>query len=154
MTFSAADEPAEHRGFLRQVAQPQARALIDAERGEVPLIEPDACRASAVTSPDDHVERRGLAGAVGTEQSHHLAGVDLERQILHHRARAVGFAELGGGQRAHGEGGPDAGPVGGAAGTAARPPCGLQPRWKVPRTRSWLAPAAGSMLLRLLSERL
>ncbi len=65
MMFSAAVSRRNTRGFLRQVAQPQSRPLVDAERGEVLIIEPDGAGIRA-HQPHDHVEGRGLARAVGT----------------------------------------------------------------------------------------
>ena len=44
--------------------------------------------------PDDHVERRGLAGAVRAEQADDLARADVEADAAHHGAAAVGLREI------------------------------------------------------------
>ena len=45
---------------------------------------------------DDHVERRGLAGAVRAQQAHHFALLHEDRDIVHHTAAAIGFGDLPG----------------------------------------------------------
>src|SRR5690606_9296403 len=47
---------------------------------------------------DDHVEAGGLAGAVGAEQSHHLAGLEGEAELAHHLALLVLLAQTFGDQ--------------------------------------------------------
>jgi hypothetical protein len=42
----------------------------------------------------DHIEDRGLAGAVGAEQADRLAALQIQADILHHLARAIAFAEI------------------------------------------------------------
>ena len=42
---------------------------------------------------DDHVERRGLAGAVRAEQPDRLAAAHRDRDVPHHRALLVGLAD-------------------------------------------------------------
>ena len=109
---------------------PEAGALIDAEGGQVALIEQDRA-AVGRHQPDDHVEGGGLAGAVGAEQADHLAGVDLERQVVHHLARAVALAEQWADQPRHFPANPDVQGVG-------------EREWMVPRTRLWLSGAASA----------
>src|SRR3977135_3795437 len=53
---------------------------------------------------DDHVEGRGFAGAIGAQQAHDLAALDLQRQIPHYLPRFVTLAEVQGPQYAHGLG--------------------------------------------------
>ncbi len=43
---------------------------------------------------DDHVEGRGLAGAVRPEQADHLAAVDAQREIPVHLARTVAAGQM------------------------------------------------------------
>ena len=40
--------------------------------------------------PGDHIEHRGLAGAVGAEQADRLAAANRQRDVLHHDARLEG----------------------------------------------------------------
>ena len=56
----------------------------------------------AAREADDHVEGGGLAGAVRTQQAHHLAALDLERQILEDLSGFVAFGEIKRPQDAHG----------------------------------------------------
>ena len=51
--------------------------------------------------PDDHVERGGLAGAVGPEQPDHFAVGDLHGKIAHHLALLVALRQAGRLERAH-----------------------------------------------------
>jgi hypothetical protein len=78
---------AEDRGFLRQIAQAGAGALVHRQGGDVLAIEVDR----AVVGRDqagDHVETGGLAGAVGAQQAGHLAAAQGETDVPHHLAAA------------------------------------------------------------------
>ncbi len=59
---------AEHRGLLRQVAEPVLRPPVHRHAGQVGRVDLDAA-LTAGDQPDDHVEAGGLAGTVGTQQS-------------------------------------------------------------------------------------
>ncbi len=85
-------EAAEHRVLLRQVGDPQARAAVDRQVGELVAVEVDRARVHRHQA-HDHVEAGRLAGAVGAEQADHLAARDLERHVLHHRAGLVALAQ-------------------------------------------------------------
>src|SRR5439155_14172586 len=74
-------EFAEDAGFLRQVTQPEPGPPEDRLLGDVALVEPDRARMRAQEA-DDHVERRALARAVGSEQPHDLAPPHAERHAL------------------------------------------------------------------------
>ena len=69
-------EAAEDRRLLRQIADPEPRALVHRQRGDVLAVEFDAA-AVGLDQPGDHVEDRGLAGAVGPEQPDRLAAADI-----------------------------------------------------------------------------
>src|SRR5262245_15397513 len=75
-------ELAEDRCFLRQVADPPARALVHRQLGEVLAIEEDLS-AVGVLQPHDHVKARRLAGAVRSEQPDDLAGAHGDVDAFH-----------------------------------------------------------------------
>ena len=83
-------EAAEDRGLLRQIADAEPRALIHRQRGDVVAVELDAA-AVGLDQPGDHVEHRGLAGAVRPEQADRLAAPHVEARALHHLAAAEAF---------------------------------------------------------------
>ncbi len=78
-------EAAEDRGFLRQIADAEAGALIHRQRRDVVAVELDAA-AIGRDQAGDHVEHGGLAGAVGPEQADRLAAPHIEADALHHLA--------------------------------------------------------------------
>src|SRR5258705_7197297 len=80
-------EAAKDRGFLRQVADAEPRALIHRQLGDVVAVEFDGA-AIRLDQPGDHVEHRGLAGAVGAEQAHRLAAADIYADAAHDLAGA------------------------------------------------------------------
>src|SRR5581483_7641856 len=67
---------AEDRSFLRQIRQAHLSPFMYRHAVQILLIQNDRA-AVAGNESDDHVEAGGLAGAVGTEQSNHLATADL-----------------------------------------------------------------------------
>ena len=75
-----------HRREVRAGERPRsARRHVDAL---------DRHRARArLEHAEDHVDRGGLAGAVGTEQSHDLARGDAKRDVVYGDRGAVGLAE-------------------------------------------------------------
>ena len=92
---------AEDRGLLRQVGQAQARAAVD--RQALHRLAVDADLAGVGThQADHHVEAGRLAGAVGAEQAHHLAGAHGQVHVLHDHARAVALLQAAGLQPAGG----------------------------------------------------
>ena len=90
-------EAAEHAGLLRQIADAEPRAAIHRQAGDVGAVQADRAGVR-LHQADDHVERRGLAGAVRAEQSHRLAAPQLDRDIPNHRALLVGLAHAARGQ--------------------------------------------------------
>src|SRR5579859_674377 len=93
-------ELAEDGCLLRQVAESQLRAPVHRQQCDVRIAEVDAAGVAG-NEADDHVEGGGLAGAVRSEQPHHLAALELERQIAHHLTGFVAFGESGGPERGH-----------------------------------------------------
>src|SRR2546422_2964076 len=84
---------AENRRFLRQVAQAQARAPVHRQARNIAMVEFDRARIR----PDeahDHVEGGGLARAIGTEQTHYLAGGNSNRNTVDDTPLAVLFHQL------------------------------------------------------------
>src|SRR5882724_10708152 len=83
-------EAAKDRGLLRQIANPQPRALIHRELGDVVAVEFDGA-AIRLDQAGDHVEHGGLAGAVRTQQADRLAAADIDADAAHHLPRAETF---------------------------------------------------------------
>jgi hypothetical protein len=96
-------ELAEDRGLLRQVRQPQARALVDGQVLHRPAVDGNRARIGAHQA-HHHVERGGLARAVGPEQAHHLASVHRQVHVAHHLPRAVALLQPAGSQQARAPG--------------------------------------------------
>jgi hypothetical protein len=65
------------RSFLRQIADAEPGTLIHRQRGDIVAIELDVS-AIGFDQAGDHVENRGLAGAVRAEQADRLAAADVE----------------------------------------------------------------------------
>ena len=85
-------QAAEHAGLLRQVADPEPRPAVHRQAGDVGAVEVDAA-GIRLHQADDHVERRGLAGAVRTEQSDGLAAAQFDRHVADDRALSIGLAD-------------------------------------------------------------
>ena len=85
-------EPAEDRGLLRQIADAEARALIHRQVRDVVAVELDAA-VVGLDQPGDHVEHRGLAGAVRPEQADRLAAPHVQAHALHDLAAAEAFLD-------------------------------------------------------------
>ena len=80
-------EAAEDRGFLRQIADAEPRALIHRQLGDVVAVELDRA-AIGLDQAGDHVEHGGLAGAVRAEQADRLAAADIDADAAHDLAGA------------------------------------------------------------------
>ena len=72
---------AEDRGFLREVADAKPRALVHRHRRDAHVGNEDVARRRLL-KPRDHVERRRLARAIGTQQSDDLALVDAQGDMV------------------------------------------------------------------------
>ncbi len=149
-------QPPEDGCFLRQVGKPQARALVDGHFFDGAAIDGDAARIGPQQA-DDHVERRGLARAIGAEQADHFTAAHGERNVLHHAARAVVLAQIAHLQRAGGGGG-----FGGFSGPGGR--CdgngfahGFFERLELPRSAAgaagWAGAPRGPSVARMRSPR-
>ncbi|MEY4138798.1 MAG: hypothetical protein RLZZ371_980 [Pseudomonadota bacterium] len=86
-------EFAENGRLLWQITQAQARAPVDRHVFDRFTVNRDVARAGAHQS-DNHVERGGLAGAVGSEQTHHFALAHGQRDVLDDLAAAVEFLQV------------------------------------------------------------
>ena len=75
---------AEDRGFLRQVADAEAGAAVHRHAGDVVAVELDGA-VVGLDQAGDHVEDRGLAGAVRAEQADRLAARHREAGIVDDR---------------------------------------------------------------------
>src|SRR5204863_836940 len=83
-------EAAEDRGFLRQIADAEPRALIHRQLRNVVAVKLDGA-AIGLDQAGDHVEHGGLAGAVRPEQTDRLAAADIDGNAAHHLPRAETF---------------------------------------------------------------
>ena len=119
-------EAAEDRGLLRQIADAEPRALVHRQRGDVVAVELDAA-AVGLDQAGDHVEHRGLAGAVRPEQADRLAAPHIERDALDHHAAAEALLHAMGGEIGVADGLPAV-----AVAARARPPagCALALAWR------------------------
>ena len=79
---------AKHAGLLRQVAYAQTGTFIYRQLGNLFVAQIDVSRVGD-DQPGGHVERRGLAGSIGAQQTHNLALMHIETHIAHHRALSV-----------------------------------------------------------------
>ena len=86
-------EFSEDRGLLRQIRHAKPRAPVDRHVAHRAAINEDVARVAAHQA-NDHVERRGFAGAVGAEQAHDFALAHIERDILDHLAPTVGLGQV------------------------------------------------------------
>ena len=92
-------EAAEDRGFLRQVADAEPGALVHRQRRDVVAVELDASLVG-LDQAGDHIEHRGLAGAVGAEQADRLAAADIQADALHDLAADEALFHAVDGQKA------------------------------------------------------
>src|SRR6185437_15161344 len=92
-------EAAKHAGFLRQVADAEPRPPMHRQGGDVGAVEADRAGVGPHQA-DDHVEGRGLAGAVRPEQPDRLAASQPDRDVPHHGPLLVGLADATGDQPA------------------------------------------------------
>ena len=85
--------PAEHRGVLRQVADPLLGPLVHGQAGDLLVVEEHPAGVGDDLARD-HVETGGLAGTVGAEESHDLPLLHFHRHALDDRADAVFLDEV------------------------------------------------------------
>src|SRR6185437_12338174 len=83
-------EATKDRGFLRQIADAKARALIHRQLGHIVAVEFDRA-AIGLDEAGDHVEHRGLAGAVRAKQADGLAPAHIDADATHDLALAEAF---------------------------------------------------------------
>ena len=76
-------EPAEDRCFLRQIAEAEDRAPVHRKLGDILPVEEDPA-AVRLHQPHDRIEAGRLARAVGPEEAHDLAAVNVERNVMGH----------------------------------------------------------------------
>ena len=79
---------AEHRCLLGQIADANLRSFVHRQVGDVLFVEKHLARIG-LDETDHHIERRGLARAVGAEQTHDLALFDFNVDIVDDRTLAV-----------------------------------------------------------------
>ena len=99
MMFSSTDKSAKDRGFLRQVADAEARPAVHGQPRHIAAVDRDAPVIGG-NKPRDHVEHGRLARAVRSEQAHGLPAADGEAHALHHLPLAVGLLDIDDGQPA------------------------------------------------------
>ena len=113
-------EFAEDGGFLREVTDAVAGALVHGQARQVDAVEKNRAGGGRHKA-DDHVKRRRFARAVATEQTDDLAGAHAEADAIDDGAGTKGFNETLGddlGARARGGGGAHGVGLGDAAGAA------------------------------------
>jgi len=88
-------EFAKDRGFLRQIAQAQARPAVDGQILDGLAVEEDRPGVRAQQA-DQHIERSGLACAVGAQQADHFALEDRQRNVFDDLAAPVGLLQAPG----------------------------------------------------------
>src|SRR4051812_43989495 len=91
-------EFAEDGGFLREITNAEARALVHGERGDVAILEFDGAAVWG-DDTDDHVKCGGFARAVGAEQADDFTGGNGDGNAVHHAAAAVLFDEAFGAEK-------------------------------------------------------
>ncbi|MNQ58303.1 hypothetical protein D3C85_724980 [compost metagenome] len=84
---------AEDGGFLRQIAQAHAGALVHGLLGDLFAVQPDRA-AVGRDQAGDHVEAGGLARPVGTEQAADLAALDGQGHVLDHLTLAEAAGDV------------------------------------------------------------
>ena len=84
--------PAEDRGLLGQVTEAKNGPAIHRQRGNIAPIEIDP---ATVRHHQTHygIKAGRLARAIGAEQSDDFAPVDVQADIVEHRALVVGFGD-------------------------------------------------------------
>ena len=92
-------QPAEYRGFLRQVADAEPGATVHWHRCHVEAVDLDRALVHG-DQPGHHVEAGRLASAVGSEQPYCFAGPDAERDTVHDAPALVAFGQALGDQGA------------------------------------------------------
>jgi hypothetical protein len=83
-------EPAKDGGLLREVADAEASTLVHRQAGHVMAVELDLA-AVGLDEAGDHVEDRGLAGAVGPQQADRLAAPHIQADAAHDLTTAEGL---------------------------------------------------------------
>ena len=86
-------ELAEHGWLLREVAESAPRAPVHRHARDVLAVEHHPAVVGC-HHPDDHAEARGLAGAVGAEQTDDLTFANADADAVDDLAAAVGLAQL------------------------------------------------------------
>ena len=85
-------ETAEDRGLLREIAEPEDRAAVHRQPGDVLAVEQDAARVR-LHQPHHRIEAGGLARAIRAEQPDHLAARDLQADVGQHLAAIIGLGD-------------------------------------------------------------
>ena len=86
-------EPAEHGGFLGQIAEAAICPFVHRSLGDIFIIKEDLAGFTA-NRPDNHIETGRLAGAVGAKQTNNLTTVDGDGYVPNNRMTAIGFREM------------------------------------------------------------
>jgi len=97
--FSSTVSLREDRRLLRQIADAEAGALIHRHVGDVSVVPswPSSNRPeSGLIRPHDHINEVVFPAPFGPRRPHHLALLDPQRDVIHHLAAAVRFADFGG----------------------------------------------------------
>ena len=82
-----------HRRLLERACQPEVAADVDRIVGDRPVVQHDLPRRGDGVA-GDHVEERGLSGAVGSDDPQDLPGGDRERHVVHRPQAAVVLGQV------------------------------------------------------------
>src|SRR6185312_9076276 len=86
-------ESAKDRGFLRQIADTEARPAIHRQLRYIMAIKFDFAGVG-LHKANHHVEDGGLAGAIRTEEADGFAARDIDVHAVHDAAAAIAFFEI------------------------------------------------------------
>ena len=81
------------RHLLWQIADPEPRTAIHGQVGDIDTVD-NHMPALGLNQPGDGVKRGGFARAVGAEQRHNLATLQIERDIADNGAALVAFSQV------------------------------------------------------------
>ena len=84
---------AKYRRFLGQIADPETSALVHGQVGDLLVIEKDLTAVGPDES-DHHVEAGSFPCTIGPEQADDLPLVDLQGDIIDHRAASILFDQM------------------------------------------------------------
>ena len=86
-------QPTRHEGRLRQIGDAETGAVIEGHGGDVVIVEQDRAGIRRHHS-GQHIESRGLARTVGTEQAHDFAALKPQGHIFYDPASGKSLHQM------------------------------------------------------------